>query len=165
MGDKRTQSKHLVLVASPFQGHMTPMLQLGSILHSKGFSITIAHTKLNSPHPSNHPEFDFLPLFDNFSAIDASANFTKFVELLNDNCRMQLQDLLTQKIQQAANDHMITIIHDNIMYFAEEVARNLNVPSIVLRSCSASYMPAFLALSKLHEQGHLPVQGWLVLYA
>ncbi|KAK1437087.1 hypothetical protein QVD17_02872 [Tagetes erecta] len=160
MGDERISKHDLILVASPFQGHMTPMLQLGSILHSKGFSITITHTKLNSPLPSNHPHFNFLPLFDNFSSIDASANFTNFVQLLNDNCRMQLQQLLTQKIQQ--NDHQITIIHDNIMYFAQEVATNLNVRSIVFRSCSASYMPAFLALPKLHQQAHLPVQDTML---
>nr|XP_043638222.1 UDP-glucose iridoid glucosyltransferase-like [Erigeron canadensis] len=163
MGDGRTRGKPLVLVASPFQGHMTPMLQLGSVLHSKGFSITIVHTKLNSPDPSNHPEFTFLPLFDNFLAIDASANFTKFCEVLNNNCKMQLQDHLTRKIKEGkeANDEMnqrITIIHDNIMYFVEEVASNLNLPSIVFRSSSASYMPAFLALPKLHAQGQLPVQ-------
>ncbi|KVH94641.1 UDP-glucuronosyl/UDP-glucosyltransferase [Cynara cardunculus var. scolymus] len=118
---------------------MTPMLQLGSVLHSKGFSITMVHTKLNSPDPSNHPEFEFLPLFDNFLAIDASANFTTFLEALNDNCKMQLQDHLAQKIREGRDDEMITIIHDNIMYFAEEVANNLNLPSIVLRSSSASY--------------------------
>lgn len=161
MGDKRNICKPLVLVASPFQGHMTPLLQLGSVLHSKGFSITIAHTKLNSPDPSNHPEFVFLPLFDKFLAIDASANFTKFLEELNDNCKMQLQDHLAKKIKddQRKKNQMITIIHDNIMYFAEEVASNLNLPSIVLRSCSAAYMPAFLNLPKLHAEGKLPVQG------
>ncbi|KAJ0796142.1 putative UDP-glucuronosyl/UDP-glucosyltransferase [Helianthus annuus] len=157
MGEERYRCKHLVLVASPFQGHMTPMLQLGSVLHAKGFSITIVHTKLNSPDPSNHPEFEFLPLFDNFVAIDASTNFTKFVEVLNENCKLQLQDSLTQKIQEA-NHKKITIIYDNTMYSGEEVARNLNVPSIVLRSCSASYMPAFLALPKLHSEGQLPIQ-------
>ncbi|XP_076901880.1 UDP-glycosyltransferase 76H1-like [Bidens hawaiensis] len=154
---------HLVLVASPFQGHMTPMLQLGSVLHSKGFSITLAHTKLNSPDPSNHPEIEFLPLDDNFLAIDASANFTKFLEVLNDNCRLQLQDRLNRKIREAKEekDRMIAIIHDNIMYAVEEVARNLSVPSIVLRSSSASYMPAFLALPKLHADGQLPVQDYM----
>ncbi|KAL4558188.1 hypothetical protein LXL04_036386 [Taraxacum kok-saghyz] len=156
-GERKRSSKPLVLVASPFQGHMTPMLQLGSVLHSNGFSITFAHTKLNSPDPSNHPEFLFLPLSDNFSAIDASANYTKFLEALNNNCKTQLQDHLSRKIKDEMN-HTITVIHDNIMYFAEEVASNLNLPSIVLRSCSASYMPAFLSLSYLHAKGQLPVR-------
>ncbi|KAI7751838.1 LOW QUALITY PROTEIN: hypothetical protein M8C21_030973, partial [Ambrosia artemisiifolia] len=144
----RNRCKHLVLVASPFQVHMTPMLQLATVLHSKGFSITIAHTKLNSLDLSKHPEFGVFPLFDNFLAIDALANFTKF-----------LQDLLTQKIKEK-----ITIIHDNTMYVAEEVARNLNHPSIVLRSCSSLNVSAFHTLPKLHAQGQLPVQVVLVQY-
>jgi hypothetical protein len=156
MGDHG--GKSLVLVASPFQGHMTPMLQLGGVLHSKGFSITIAHTKLNSPDPSNHPEFAFLPLFDKFLAIDASGNFTKFLEELNENCKMQLQHHLAQKIKNEVNQK-ITIIHDNIMFFAEEVARNLNLFSIVFRSSSACYMPAYLKLPQLHADGLLPVKG------
>ncbi|KAE8039177.1 hypothetical protein FH972_011615 [Carpinus fangiana] len=51
----------VVLVPCPFQGHINPMLQLG-ILHSNGFSITVAHTQYNSPDPSNHPNFSFIPL-------------------------------------------------------------------------------------------------------
>ncbi|XP_071716199.1 UDP-glycosyltransferase 76H1-like [Rutidosis leptorrhynchoides] len=157
MGDESKICKSLVLVASPFQGHMTPMLQLGNLLHSKGFSITIAHTKLNSPDPSNHPEFEFLPLYDNFSAIDPSNYFKNFLVKLNDNCKMQLQDHLAKKIKEEKNQ-MITVIHDNAMYFADEVASNLKLPSIVFRSCSASYMPAYLALPILHAEGKLPIQ-------
>ncbi|KAI7746882.1 hypothetical protein M8C21_032174, partial [Ambrosia artemisiifolia] len=89
--------------------------------------------------------------------IDTSKNFTKFLDALNENSILQLQNRLRQKIQEG-NHEKITIIHDNSMYFVEEVARNLNVPSIVLRSCSASYVPAFLALPKLHAQGELPVK-------
>ncbi|KAG4967200.1 hypothetical protein JHK87_032851 [Glycine soja] len=59
-----TQRHRLVLIPPPFQGHLTPMLQLATILHSiAGFSITIAHAHFNSPDPSNHPNFSFLPLF------------------------------------------------------------------------------------------------------
>nr|GEY53258.1 UDP-glucose iridoid glucosyltransferase-like [Tanacetum cinerariifolium] len=159
MGDHRGKSS-LVLVASPFQGHMTPMLQLGSVL-SKGFSITIVHTKLNSPDPSNHPEFTFLSLNDNFLGIDASGNFTKFLEELNENCKVQLQHHLAHKIK-SKDIQKITIIHDNIMYFAEEVARNLNLPSIVFRTCSACYMPAYLTLPRLHAEGLLPVKDYML---
>ncbi|GJY82913.1 UDP-glycosyltransferase 76H1-like protein [Tanacetum coccineum] len=160
MGDHRGKSS-LVLVASPFQGHMTPMLQLGSVLLSKGFSITIVHTKLNSPDPSNHPEFAFLSLNDNFLGIDASGNFTKFLEELNENCKVQLQHHLAHKIKNK-DIQKITIIHDNIMYFAEEVARNLNLPSIVFRTCSACYMPAYLTLPRLHAEGLLPVKDYML---
>lgn len=44
---------YLVLITPPLKCHITPMLQLGTILHLKGFSITITHTYFNSPNPSN----------------------------------------------------------------------------------------------------------------
>ncbi|KAJ0956855.1 hypothetical protein HanPSC8_Chr01g0020411 [Helianthus annuus] len=76
MADNGRRRWRLVLVASPLQGHM---LQLGTYLHSKGFSITIAHP----PDSSNHPDFTFLPL-------SGPGNFTsslQFLQALNDNCR------------------------------------------------------------------------------
>jgi hypothetical protein len=54
-------------IKSFHQGHINMMLQLGCILHSRGFSITIAHTQFNFPNTSNHPDFNFLPVADGFS--------------------------------------------------------------------------------------------------
>ncbi|XP_031387329.1 UDP-glucose iridoid glucosyltransferase-like [Punica granatum] len=50
------------MVPLPFQGDVNPMIQLASVLHAKGFSILVAHPQTNFPHPSDHPEFTFLPL-------------------------------------------------------------------------------------------------------
>jgi hypothetical protein len=52
----------VVLVPAPFQGHINPMLQLGNILHSDGFFITVFHTQYNSSDPSTHLDFSFIPL-------------------------------------------------------------------------------------------------------
>ncbi|KAM3739890.1 hypothetical protein ACB098_08G056900 [Castanea mollissima] len=68
------RSRRLVLLPCPFQGHINPMLQLGTILHSKGFSITITHTEFNSPNPSNHPNFKFLPIPDGLSRENSLSN-------------------------------------------------------------------------------------------
>ncbi|GMN23971.1 hypothetical protein TIFTF001_000362 [Ficus carica] len=66
--EKQTpRSRRLVLVPCPYQGHINPMLQLGTVLHSRGFSMTIAHTIFNSPNPQNHPNCRFLPLQDGLS--------------------------------------------------------------------------------------------------
>ncbi|KAL3518124.1 hypothetical protein ACH5RR_020713 [Cinchona calisaya] len=54
------------------QGLSTPMLQLRSILHSKGFSIVVAHSEFRPPNPKNHPEFIFHPLSDNLSRFQAT---------------------------------------------------------------------------------------------
>ncbi|KAL5055870.1 hypothetical protein RYX36_036552 [Vicia faba] len=86
---------HLVLIPPPFHGHMTPMLQLATVLHSKGFSVTIAHTHFNSPDSSNHPNFNFLPFFDGLSSTQiTSKNFVDIASTLSTNCVAPLKETL-----------------------------------------------------------------------
>ncbi|KAM7522137.1 hypothetical protein LguiA_012039 [Lonicera macranthoides] len=68
----------------PFQRHISPMLDLGTALHTKGFFITVAHTMFNSPDTSNHPDFTFLPLADNLSEHDTSpGNLLALMKTIN----------------------------------------------------------------------------------
>ncbi|KAL3530823.1 hypothetical protein ACH5RR_010145 [Cinchona calisaya] len=70
---------HLVLVPYPLQGHKTPMIQHACILHSKGFSIIIAHAKFNSPSASDQTDFIFLPISETLScgfSSEASEHYT-----------------------------------------------------------------------------------------
>nr|XP_043612199.1 UDP-glycosyltransferase 76H1-like [Erigeron canadensis] len=153
----------LVLIASPLQGHMTPMLQLGTYLHSKGcFSITIAHSEFNSPDPSKHPDFHFQPLPDNVSGTDiVCASFIHFVQTYNNNCKPHFQGHLIKIINEQkdkSNKESIVIIHDHLMFFAASVASELGLPNIILRSSSAAFYPAFMIIPKLHQQGRYPAQ-------
>ncbi|KAI3814761.1 hypothetical protein L1987_14405 [Smallanthus sonchifolius] len=147
----------LVLIASPLQGHMTPMLHLGTFLHSKGFSITISHSELNRPDPSKHPDFTFLPLPDNLSAIGDFASAVQFLQTLNDNCSPHFREHLIQMMQK--DKESIVIVYDNLMFFAGSVAGDLGLPSINLRTSSASLFPAIKIIPQLHQQGRFPVQG------
>ncbi|KAF5782190.1 putative UDP-glucuronosyl/UDP-glucosyltransferase [Helianthus annuus] len=155
------QSWRLVLTASPLQGHMSPMLHLATFLHSKGFSITIAHSELNRPDPSNYPAFTFIPLPDNLSSSNTPsfANAVQFMQTLNDNCRPHFQELLVQIQKQKES---IVVIHDNLMYFAGSVATHLGLPSIILRTSSASTFPVLKIIPQLHQQGRLPVQDCML---
>ncbi|GAB2234997.1 hypothetical protein Drorol1_Dr00004273 [Drosera rotundifolia] len=76
----------VVMVIFPLQGHINPMLELASLLHSKGLSITIAYPTINAPSPSNHPEFDYLP----FAAGDLSRSG---LELINSDGKDVAKDL------------------------------------------------------------------------
>ncbi|CAH9098791.1 unnamed protein product [Cuscuta epithymum] len=145
---ERRRRDLVVLVPSPFQGHVTPMLQLGHVLHSKGFSITVAHARCNAPDPSNHPEFSFLGLGENISInldgiIKASDIGLKgrleTIYDMNENCRVPLQEYLEEK-----GDVVSCIIYDNLMFFVDQVAALLDLPSIVLRPSSAAYFPVLL---------------------
>ncbi|KAH7549966.1 hypothetical protein JRO89_XS13G0111600 [Xanthoceras sorbifolium] len=155
----------LVLVPFPLQGHISPMLQLGTILHSRGFSITIAHTtNLGSPDASKHPDFVFLPLSsdDSSSTTESkdSDDFIVFVSDLNLNHRASLQEQLTEMVEKREqHEELPCIVYDTNMYSAETVARHLKLPSIMLCTSSASSMIAYYAYPQLLEEGCISLQG------
>lgn len=158
--EKKTQScKRLVLVPCPYQGHINPMLQLGTFLHSRGFSITIVHTHFNSPNPSNHPEFTFLPIPDGLTEHEIlSGNLVAILLALNANCKASFQQCLTQLMEQEPQNS-ISIIYDDIMYFSEAVANYLNIPSIVLRTVSITNFVARSTVLQLLSKGSFPFPG------
>ncbi|XP_076957717.1 UDP-glycosyltransferase 76H1-like [Bidens hawaiensis] len=158
-GEKRWR---LVLTASPLQGHMTPMLHLATFLHSKGFSITIAHSNLNPPDPSSHPGFTFVPLNDMSTVNTDFAGAGQFLKTLNDNCRPyfkeHLVDIMNAQKDAACEKETIVIIHDNLMSFAASVAGDLGLPAIILRTSSASTFPAMKIIPSLIQEGRFPVE-------
>ncbi|KAF3454617.1 hypothetical protein FNV43_RR05065 [Rhamnella rubrinervis] len=84
-----TRRRRLVLFPCPYQGHINPMLQLGTILYSNGFSITIVHTNFNAPNPQGHPHFSFVSLPDGLSENDISTgDITRILTTINDNCKL-----------------------------------------------------------------------------
>ncbi|XP_058109376.1 UDP-glycosyltransferase 76B1-like [Magnolia sinica] len=154
---KRT---HLVLFPCPFQGHITPMLQLATILHSKGFSITIVHTQFNSPNPSNYPNFNFEPISDGLSVDQAQKeNVMALVTLLNVNCHGPFSDLMAQMLsEEDPRDPIACIVSDAVMHFTQSVADHFKIPRIILRTSSALSFITFDAFPLLREKGYLPIQ-------
>ncbi|PWA83416.1 UDP-glycosyltransferase 76H1 [Artemisia annua] len=152
----------LVLIVSPLQGHMTPILQLGTYLHSKGFSITIAHSKINPPNPSNHSDFMFFPMSDNLSRPGDFPSFVEFLQALGDNCKPHLQQHVIQMINTQKDTYVkesIIIIYDNLMSFARTVASELSLPSIIMHCSSAAFFPAYKIIPQLHLEGRFHVEA------
>ncbi|KAI9081916.1 hypothetical protein K1719_036178 [Acacia pycnantha] len=159
--EKQRQGKkrHLVVVPAPLQGHLTPMLQLASILHSNGFSITIAHTLFNSPDPSNHPNFQFLPFSDGLSHQPtdsiSSHNISSLVSTLAANCVSPFKQLL---LHFTSENNIDCIIYDGFMYFVESVAQQLCLPTLLLRTTSLTNVLAYHYIHRILAQGCLPLQ-------
>ncbi|GAV92991.1 hypothetical protein CFOL_v3_36369, partial [Cephalotus follicularis] len=146
-------------VPCPFQGHINPMFQLGTILHSKGFSITIAHTIFNFPNPSDHPDFDFLPIANGVSKEESTEDFVTFILSLNVNCRIPFQESLCGMIEnQDLLDEIPCIIYDSLMYFAGDVAHHLKLPNIILQTCCVTNLVLYKIYPRLQEEGYLPVK-------
>ncbi|KAK4345652.1 hypothetical protein RND71_035828 [Anisodus tanguticus] len=150
---QRRQS--VVLVPYPFQGHVTPMLQLGSILHSQGFSVIVAHTEYRAPNYSNHPEFVFHSIDDGLQGIDMSFPSLENTYDMNENCKAPLRDYLVRMMEEEEDvrgEQLACIIYDKVMFFVDEVATQLRLPSIVLRTFSTAYLNSMLTIFQQPEK-------------
>nr|XP_027118363.1 UDP-glucose iridoid glucosyltransferase-like [Coffea arabica] len=152
--------RRVVLVPFPLQGHLNPMLDLANILHSRGFSITIVHTKFNFPNPADHPDFQYVPISDGISNWDISAsNLVRLASTINTNCKDSFRKCLIQMMQQQQqeekqNDQVVCIIYDFLMHFAETVANQMSLPSIIQRTSNAAALLAFCKLPRLRAEGY-----------
>jgi hypothetical protein len=157
----------VVLVPLPFQGHINPMLQLGSILRSNGFSIAVVHAQYSPPDPSSHPDFSFLSLPDTSSDFNVlTGDAFDFVLQLNAKCKARFRECLAADEATGADDGIACIIYDEFMFFSEETAKDLNLPSIILRTSSASNFLARIALIQLKTEGHIPFPGiYIYIYS
>ncbi|KAJ4971135.1 hypothetical protein NE237_004234 [Protea cynaroides] len=151
----------LVLFPLPLQGHINPMLQLASILYSKGFCITIIHTRFNSPNSSNYPDFTFIPIPDGISdIISLLSDVVTFLSLLNTNCAVPFRDCLVRLLSETSSNNgtetetIPCLISDAMMYFTQGVADSLKLPRLVLRTSSIESFHAFAAVPVLRQKGY-----------
>ncbi|KAJ4842475.1 hypothetical protein Tsubulata_001830 [Turnera subulata] len=150
----------VVLVPFPSQGRINPMLQLGTILYSQGFSITVVHPQFNCPDPSTHPHFTFESIDDGIPEEDISSwNIWNIIWGLNDNCEKPLKEWLdrrSSKMPDHGHQWRITcVIYDDLMYFASAAASHLKLPSIVLRTNSFATFLARAAIPLIKPQKYM----------
>lgn len=152
--------QRLVLMPCPAQGHMGPMLQLGSVLHSHGFSIAVANIYPNFPDPSDYPHFHFFSLSSSQQG-STDRGLWSAIRNLNTNFRISLKDSLKHLVEHfdGKGETISCVIYDGVMYFAEEVARELGIPSILLRTICAANARQYREYPRLQEEGHIPLQG------
>ncbi|GLT43790.1 hypothetical protein SLA2020_177210 [Shorea laevis] len=156
---EQRKGRRLLLFPLPFQGHINPMIQLGNILHSKGFSITIITTNFNSPNPSNYPHFDFHFINENLSEDEKSQpNIVALVQLINIRCAQPLRDCLAELLSNVLEEPILCLISDVSCYFTRAVADELKLRRMVLRTSGATAFFFYTALHLLCEKGYLPIQ-------
>ncbi|KAM7527722.1 hypothetical protein LguiB_031132 [Lonicera macranthoides] len=159
--EEKQRNLRVVLVPCPLQGHITPMIELATILYSKGFSITIAHTLFNSPNPSNHPKFTFLPITDYLIDPDTSPeNNISLSNKINANCEAPFKNSMAQMMERNDKVKVVCIIYDRLMVFAQAVASQMKLPTIILRTSGASSVLAYNAIPRLQDEGYIPFQDF-----
>ncbi|KAJ4883409.1 UDP-glycosyltransferase 76C4 [Raphanus sativus] len=159
---EKSNGLRVILFPLPLQGCINPMFQLARILHSRGFSITVIHTRYNAPKASSHPLFTFLEIQDGLSEAETSTHdVTHLLMLLNRSCESPFRDCLTKLLHSETEEEkqrISCLIHDAGWIFTQPVAQSLNLPRLVLNTYKVSFFVGHFVLPKLRRERYLPLQ-------
>ncbi|CAB4270867.1 unnamed protein product [Prunus armeniaca] len=156
---EQSKGRRLIFFPLPLQGHINPMLELASVLHSKGFSITIMHTHLNSLNPSSYPHFTFHSIPDGLSESEASTkDIVLLISLLNVKCVEPFRAALADLLSNVSKEPVACLIAVLRFHFTQSVAESFKLPRMLLRTGGATSLLVYTQFPLLHEKGYLPKQ-------
>ena len=170
MGSAETQKPHALCVPYPSQGHVTPMMRLAKLLHSRGFHITFVNTEFNHrrlirskglEYIKGLPDFQFETIPDGLPPSDSDA--TQYVPALCDStrkhCLAPFKELVL-KLNSSSEVPLVTcIVSDGVMSFAIKVGEELGIPEVQFWTTSACGYMGFLYFSELIKRGIIPFKG------
>ncbi|CAH2073950.1 unnamed protein product [Thlaspi arvense] len=161
----KSNGRRVILFPLPLQGCINPMIQLAKILHSKGFSITVIHTRFNAPKASRHPLFTFLQIPDGLSEAETrTSDVTLRLALLNRRCEPAFRDCLTKLLRSADSEteeekqRISCLIDDSGWIFTQPLAQSLNLPRLVLNTYKVSFFRNHFVLPQLRRERYLQLQ-------
>ncbi|XP_052195222.1 linamarin synthase 1-like [Diospyros lotus] len=158
---------HLVFVPYPSQGHITPMMQLAKLLHSRGFHITFVHTDFNyrrllrsrgASAVMGLPGFQFEAISDGLppSDADATQDIPALCESTRKNCLAPFRELLLRLASTDRVPAVTGIVSDGTMTFAMEAAKEIGVAELQLWTASACSFMGYLHYRELVSRGIFP---------
>ncbi|CAL9229316.1 unnamed protein product [Arabidopsis halleri] len=160
--EEKRNGLRVILFPLPLQGCINPMLQLANILHSRGFSITVIHTRFNAPKASSHPLFTFLQISDGLSETQTkdgpSPNVMSLLAQINVNAESPFRDCLRELLLESKESERVSCLIDDCGWlFTQTVAESLNLPRLVLCTFKATFFNAYPSLPLIRTKGYLPV--------
>ncbi|XP_047076126.1 7-deoxyloganetin glucosyltransferase-like isoform X2 [Lolium rigidum] len=164
------EKPHAVCVPFPAQGHITPMMKLAKVLHSKGFHVTFVNTEYNhrrlirsrgSGAVAGLSGFRFATIPDGLPPSDADA--TQDQEALcystMTTCLPHLKKLLGGLNNSADGVPPVTcLVADSIMSFSLDAAAELGVPCALFFAASACGYMGYHSLPFLIDEGLVPLK-------
>ena len=158
-GRRRPLPRRVLVFPLPFQGHISPMMQLGDVLHSRGLGVTVLHTRFNALDPALHPEFTFVSVPDGISKeVAATGNVISIILALN--AAMEASGVVRDVLAAVLADEPAACLFIDANFLAvQKAAAALGLPTMVLRTGGAACFSCFLAYPMLHEKGYLPPKG------
>ncbi|CAL9244264.1 unnamed protein product [Arabidopsis halleri] len=148
--------RRIVLVPVPAQGHVTPIMQLGKALYSKGFSITVVLTQYNRVSSSkDFSDFHFLTIPGSLTESDLkNLGPFKFLFKLNQICEASFKQCIGQLLQEQGND-IACVVYDEYMYFSQAAVKEFQLPSVLFSTTSATAFVCRSVLARVDAQSFL----------
>ncbi|KAF8646556.1 hypothetical protein HU200_065778 [Digitaria exilis] len=158
--DGRRAAARVALFPLPFQGNISPMLQLAGALHARGLDVAVLHTVFSAPNPARHPPgfaFDAVP----DAAPEAAAG--GIAKILALNAAMEASghvcDALASLLAAEGEPRLACLVIDSTLTATQQAAAGLGLPTLVLRTGSAACFRLFKSYDMLYHKGYLPAQG------
>ncbi|KAK9285053.1 hypothetical protein L1049_024237 [Liquidambar formosana] len=169
MDSATARKPHAVCVPYPSQGHVTPMMQLAKLVHSRGFHVTFVNTEFNhrrlvrSFGPDSVKgleDFRFETIPDGLppSDRDATQDVPALCDSTRKNCLGPFRELLDKLNSSEDVPPVSCIISDGVMSFGIKAAEELGIPEVQLWTASACGFMGYLHFSELFKRGLLPFQ-------
>ncbi|KAK9284707.1 hypothetical protein L1049_023883 [Liquidambar formosana] len=167
MGLVSITKPHAVCVPFPAQGHVSPMMQLAKLVHSRGFHVTFVNTEFNHGRllRSRGPEsvkgledFRFETIPDGLppSDRDATQDVPAICDSTSKNCLVPFKELLVKLNSSSDVPPVTCVISDGIAGFGRNAAKELGIPEVQFWTASACGFMGYLQFSVLIERGVVP---------
>ncbi|GLU13102.1 hypothetical protein SLE2022_297490 [Rubroshorea leprosula] len=167
INENETTKHHAVCLPFPTQGHVTPLMQLAKLLHSRGFHITFVNTEFNHRRfirsrgddaVRGLTDFRFETIPDGLppSDRDASQDVPRLCDSTRKNLLAPFLELLGKLNSSPGLPPVTCIVADGVMGFAMRAAEVLGLPAIQLWTASACGFIGYLQYSELVKRGIIP---------
>lgn len=170
MGSIRTEKPHVVLVPYPSQGHVTPMMRLGKLLHSRGFYVTFVNTEFNhgrlirskgQDSVKGLPDFRFEAIPDGLPPSDEDA--TQDVPMLcyytRKTCLEPFKKLLSRLNSTPDVPPVSCVVSDGVMSFSIRAAQDFGIPEVQFWTASVCSFIGYLHYREVVKRGISPFKS------
>ncbi|XP_030973523.1 linamarin synthase 2-like [Quercus lobata] len=168
MGSEETPKPHAVFLPYPSQGHLTPMMRLAKLVHSRGFHITFVNTEFNHrrlirskglDYVKGLPDFRFETIPEGLppSDRDATQDIPALCDSIRKNCLAPFKELVLKLNSSESEVPLVTcIISDGFMSFAIKAGEELGIPEVQFWTASACGFLGYLYFTELIKRGIIP---------
>uniref|UniRef100_J3MJP1 Uncharacterized protein n=1 Tax=Oryza brachyantha TaxID=4533 RepID=J3MJP1_ORYBR len=132
--------RRVALFPLPFQGHLSPMLQLAALLRARGLAVAVLHTDFNAPDPArHHRDLAFIPIRETLpeEATSPDADIVAQLLALNAACEAPFRDALASLLPDVACAPCFADQTVNARYVTHQWGVGLELGEVFARSRAA----------------------------